>query len=292
MSWLTDVVRPKIKTLISRKKEIPDNLWSKCSKCEHMLFHRDLVDNYQVCHYCQHHMRIDTVTRLKMLYDEMHYTEVPLAPVVQDPLKFKDSKRYSDRLKEYRAKSNRQDAVVVTYGQIGGKNVVIYQLDFAFMGGSMGLAAGQGLVTAAKIAIQTNSALLAITSSGGARMQEGILSLMQMPRTTVAVQMVKEAGLPYITLLTDPTTGGVSASFAMLGDITLAEPGATIGFAGARVIEETIRQKLPSNFQKAEFLQEHGMVDIVVHRHNVREKLVTLLRHLMTQTPSRIGLLK
>lgn len=292
MSWLTDVVRPKIKTLISRKKDIPDNLWFKCTKCDHMLFYKDLLENHQVCHYCQNHMRIDAVSRLKMLYDDRTYADFPLPPVLQDPLKFKDSKKYTDRLKEYRTKLNQQDAVHVTYGQMGGQNVVIFVLDFAFMGGSMGLAAGQALVHAAKLAIQMNAALIAVTSSGGARMQEGILSLMQMPKTTIAVQMVKEAGLPYITILTDPTTGGVSASFAMLGDITIAEPGALIAFTGARVIQETIRQKLPDHFQTAEFLQEHGMVDMVVHRKDMRDRIIVLLKHLLKSPKQNVELLR
>lgn len=284
MSWLTDVVRPRIKTLMGVKKEIPDNLWSKCTKCDHMLFHRDLVSNHQVCHYCQNHMRLDSLSRLKLIFDEGIFSEIPIPPVAKDPLKFKDSKKYTDRLKEYRQKTNRDDAVIVAQGAIGNKNAVVYLLDFSFMGGSMGLAAGQGLLTAAQTAIRNQCALIAITSSGGARMQEGILSLMQMPKTTIAVQMVKEAGLPYITLLTDPTTGGVSASFAMLGDIAIAEPGATIGFAGARVVQETIRQKLPDHFQKAEFLEDHGMIDMVVHRHKLKEQLKLILQHLSSSS--------
>lgn len=281
MNWLTDVVRPKIKALITRKKEIPENLWTKCQKCDHMLFQKDFDQNFHVCHYCDHHMVLDADMRLKMLFDNQSYKIIDLPEVLQDPLKFKDTKKYTDRLKEYRQKTGRKDAVIVASGQIGQKNAVVYVLDFNFMGGSMGIAAGEALVIASNIAIQTRSALIAITGSGGARMQEGILSLMQMARTTVAVQQIKEAKLPYITLLTNPTTGGVSASFAMLGDVAIAEPAATIGFSGARVIEETIRQKLPENFQKSEYLKDHGMVDMVIHRHELRNTFIKLLNHLM-----------
>lgn len=276
MNWLTNFVRPKIQALM-RKNEVPENLWTKCPSCEHMLFHRDLVTNYHVCHHCQHHIRLDVIERIKMLIDEGTLVTHEYIKVIQDPLKFKDIKKYSDRLKDYRQKTSRQDVVVVAHGQVLSNPCVIAAFDFSFMGGSMGMAVGEALVKAAEIAIKTHSPLLVIPASGGARMQEGILSLMQMPRTTIAVEMVKDAGLPYITLLTDPTTGGVSASFAMLGDISISEPGAVIGFAGARVIEETIRQKLPEGFQKAEYLLEHGMIDMVVHRHQLKEKLGQLL---------------
>lgn len=282
MNWLTNFVRPKIQALI-RRSEIPDNLWTKCPGCEHMLFHRDLLENMSVCHHCQHHLRIGIKERLEMLFDDNKYTEVEIPKVIADPLKFKDSKKYSDRLKEYRQKTDREDSVVVAYGHIGGQISVIAAFNFAFMGGSMGMAAGQALLKASDLAVRTNSPLIVVTASGGARMQEGILSLMQMPRTIIAVEKVKEAGLPYITLLTDPTTGGVSASFAMLGDIAISEPGAIIGFAGARVIEETIRQKLPEGFQKAEYLLEHGMIDMVVHRHKLRETFIQLLQMLSPQ---------
>lgn len=277
MNWLTNFVRPKIQALI-RRPELPDNLWIKCPGCEHMLFHRDLLENLSVCHHCNHHLRLGIVQRLEMLFDNGHYTETDIPKVPADPLKFKDTKKYSDRLKDYRQKTERDDAVVVAYGQLGGQAVVVAGFNFSFMGGSMGMAAGQALLTAADMAVKTKSPLLVVTASGGARMQEGILSLMQMPRTIIAVEKVKEAGLPYITLLTDPTTGGVSASFAMLGDIAIAEPGAIIGFAGARVIEETIRQKLPEGFQKAEYLLEHGMIDMVIHRHKLKETLTQILQ--------------
>jgi acetyl-CoA carboxylase carboxyl transferase subunit beta len=282
MNWLTNFVRPKIQALI-RRPEIPDNLWTKCPGCEHMLFHRDLLENLSVCHHCQHHLRIGIKERFELLFDDKKYTEVDVPAVNSDPLKFKDSKKYSDRLKEYRQKTDREDSVAVAYGHIGGQISVVAAFNFSFMGGSMGMAAGQALLKASELAVRTNSPLIVVTASGGARMQEGILSLMQMPRSIIAVERVKEAGLPYITLLTDPTTGGVSASFAMLGDIAISEPGAIIGFAGARVIEETIRQKLPEGFQKAEYLLEHGMIDMVVHRHKLKDTFVQLLQMLSPQ---------
>ncbi len=285
MNWLTNFVKPKIEALIHRNN-IPDNLWTKCPKCEHMLFHRDLQENLFVCHHCQHHMRIDVKARLESLFDEQNYVEIDVPKVIADPLKFKDSKRYVDRLKEYRHKTNRQDSVIVAYGQISRIPSVIAAFDFNFMGGSMGLAAGEALLKASEHAIKTHSPLIAISASGGARMQEGILSLMQLPRSIIAVQQVKEAGLPYITILTDPTTGGVTASFAMLGDVSIAEPDCLIGFAGARVIEETIRQKLPEGFQRAEYLLAHGMIDMVTHRSQMKQTLGQLLTHVMPNRSS------
>jgi len=280
MNWLTNFVKPKIQALINKKVDVPENLWTKCPGCEHMLFHRDLKANLGVCHHCDNHMRITAKERLHNLFDNGLYTLQDVPKAIHDPLKFKDSKRYADRLKEYRHKTGNEDSVLVAFGQVKGHNVVVCIFDFDFMGGSMGLYAGQAMVTAAELAVKSHSPMLAITASGGARMQEGILSLMQMPRTTIAVQMVKEAGLPYLTLLTDPTTGGVSASFAMLGDISLAEPGAIIGFTGARVIEETIRQKLPEGFQRSEYLRDHGMLDIVVKRKDIADTLGKILQHL------------
>lgn len=279
MNWLTNFVRPKIKALM-RKEEVPDNLWTKCPSCEHMLFHRDLTENMHVCHHCGHHMRLNVFKRLDYLFDDGAYTKVPVPDVATDPLKFKDTKRYIDRLKDYRIKTGNQDVVQVAYGQIGGKSAVVAAFDFSFMGGSMGMAVGEAILAASDLAVKSRCALIVVPASGGARMQEGILSLMQMPRTIIAVEKVKRAGLPYITLLTDPTTGGVSASFAMLGDVAIAEPGAIIGFAGARVIEETIRQKLPEGFQKAEYLLEHGMIDMVVPRRDLNQKIGMLLNHL------------
>ena len=277
MNWLSTFVRPKIQALMGTKQETPDNLWIKCTACDHMLFHRDLTEHNKVCHHCGHHFRITAKERFNLLFDKGAYTLHPLPKVVQDPLKFRDLKKYTDRLKEYRQKTGNDDGIQVAFGTIGGINTVIAAFDFSFMGGSMGLAVGEGIVAASELALKTHAPLIVIPASGGARMQEGILSLMQMPRTTIAVTRIKEAGLPYIVLLTDPTTGGVSASFAMLGDITLAEPGATIGFAGARVIEETMRQKLPEGFQTAEYLREHGMVDIVVARKNLCDTLSKIL---------------
>lgn len=280
MNWLTNFVKPKIQALINKKVDVAENLWTKCPGCEHMLFHRDLKANLGVCHHCGNHMRITAKERLQNLFDNGLYTLQDVPKAIHDPLKFKDSKRYADRLKEYRHKTGNEDSVLVAFGQVKGHNVVVCIFDFDFMGGSMGLYAGQAMVTAAELAVKSHSPMLAITASGGARMQEGILSLMQMPRTTIAVQMVKEARLPYVTLLTDPTTGGVSASFAMLGDISLAEPGAIIGFTGARVIEETIRQKLPEGFQRSEYLRDHGMLDIVVQRKEIPETLGKIFHHL------------
>jgi acetyl-CoA carboxylase carboxyl transferase subunit beta len=279
MNWITNFVKPKIKALI-QKTDVPDNLWRKCIGCEHMLFHRDLEENHQVCHHCGYHLKIDIKERLKLLFDNGQYSVFDIPKALEDPLKFKDLKKYSDRLKEYRHKTGHNDSVIVAYGSINKNSAVVLAYNFDFMGGSMGMVAGQGMITAAKLAVETKSALIAITASGGARMQEGIFSLMQMPRTTIAVQSVKEAGLAYITLLTNPTTGGVSASFAMLGDISIAEPSAIIGFAGARVIEETIKQKLPDGFQKAEYLLDHGMIDMVVHRHKLKETIGNFLSHI------------
>lgn len=280
MNWLTDFVRPRVRALV-QKADIPDNLWHKCPACENMIFHRDLEKNLSVCHHCGHHMRLGVIERLKLLFDGDTYHDVPLPKAYDDPLKFKDRKRYSDRLKEARAKTGRQDAIVVGSGTIGGQAAVVAAFDFSFMGGSMGTAVGSGIVAAAEEAVRKHAALIVVPSSGGARMQEGILSLMQMPRTTVAVNMVKDAGLPYIVLLADPTTGGVSASFAMLGDIHIAEPGAQIGFAGKRVIQQTIREELPEGFQTAEYLKAHGMVDMVVPRVEQAETLGRILSMLM-----------
>ena len=277
MSWLTNFVRPKIRALVKRR-DVPDNLWTKCSSCGYMIFHRDLEANLHVCQNCGHHMRIPLVDRLNMLFDEGKYTRIAVPDVAGDPLKFRDGKKYTERLKEARSRTGERDAAIVAYGKLDEVDVVIAGLNFAFMGGSMGLAVGEALVSASELAAERNAPLIAITASGGARMQEGALSLMQMPRTVIAVQMVKEAGLPYIVLLTDPTTGGVSASFAMLGDVHITEPRAMIGFAGARVIEQTVRETLPEDFQTAEYLLEHGMVDIVAKRPELRKTLARVVR--------------
>ena len=286
MNWLTNFIRPKIRSFVEQK-EMPDNLWQKCPACEGMLFNRDLQEHLNVCTHCGHHMKIAVGERLKLLFDEGKFNEIVPPKVPHDPLRFKDRKRYADRIKETRARTGRDDAIVIARGAMGGMPVVVAAFDFSFMGGSMGAAVGEGLVAAAEMAVRERAALIAIPASGGARMQEGALSLMQMPRTIVAVEMVKAARLPYIVLLTDPTTGGVSASFAMVGDIHIAEPGTTIGFAGKRVIQETIREELPKGFQTAEYLLEHGMIDMVVPRKDLRATLVRILGILQQQ--SRAG---
>ena len=283
MSWLTNIVLPKIRAVVA-KKDVPDKLWVKCPSCEQMLFYRELEANLFVCRNCGYHLRLDPGRRFELIFDDGNYTKVELPKTAIDPLRFRDRKRYSDRLKEAQAK-NGGDALQVAHGRVGGVPAVAAVFDFEFMGGSMGVAVGEGLIAASRLAVLQEAALIVVPASGGARMQEGILSLMQLPRSILAVEEVKAAGLPYIVLLTDPTTGGVSASFAMLGDIALAEPGAVIGFAGARVIEETIREKLPEGFQRAEYLLEHGMVDMVVPRQQLRETLARLLDLLCRKQP-------
>ena len=282
MNWLSNIIRPRVRSLV-QPKEVPDNLWQKCPSCEGMLFHRDLKNNANVCYHCGHHMRITVKERLELLFDNGQYKSLAIPDVPFDPLKFKDRKKYADRLKETRAKTGLKDAMTIACGEIKGQKTVIAAFNFSFMGGSMGAAVGESIVKAAQEAVKTNSAFIVIPASGGARMQESVISLMQMPRTIIAVEMVKEAGLPYIVLLTDPTTGGVSASFAMVGDIHIAEPGSMIGFAGRRVIEETVREKLPEDFQTAEYLLEHGMVDRVIPRSELRDELGTILGLLMDQ---------
>ena len=287
MSWLTNFVLPKIRAAVGRKA-LPDNLWHKCPGCEQMLFHRELEANLHVCRNCGLHWRISAEQRLRLMFDDGAFTAIELPGTVVDPLKFRDRKRYTDRLKEGQAAFGaHSDAVVVAHGAIEGFPAVIAAFEFGFMGGSMGIAAGEAFLAAAKLAVLQEAALIAVPASGGARMQEGVLSLMQMPRTIIAADMVKEAGLPYIVVLTDPTTGGVSASFAMVGDITLAEPGAVIGFAGARVIEETIRETLPDGFQRAEYLLDHGMIDQVVPRAELRATVGRILRLLRPPQPLR-----
>ncbi|MDD9877052.1 MAG: acetyl-CoA carboxylase, carboxyltransferase subunit beta [Magnetovibrio sp.] len=286
MNWLKNIVRPKLRELVGgQKKDVPENLWHKCPDCSQMIFHRELEKNLHVCQHCGHHMRIGAEARLKTLFDEGAYQTIELPEAPADPLKFRDIKKYTDRLKEARGKNGATDALTVAHGTIGGNKAVIAVLDFAFMGGSMGIAVGEGLLAAARLAVVQKAPLIVASSSGGARMQEGIHSLMQLARTTIAVEEVKDAGLPYITVLTDPTTGGVTASFAMLGDIAIAEPGAIIGFAGQRVIEQTIRETLPEGFQKSEYLLDHGMVDMVVHRHELRDALIRIVGLLMNPGP-------
>ncbi|MGB4058483.1 MAG: acetyl-CoA carboxylase, carboxyltransferase subunit beta [Alphaproteobacteria bacterium] len=280
MNWLTNFIRPKIRSLVE-PKEVPDNLWQKCPKCDGMLFSRELIESLNVCTHCGHHLRLTVKERLPILFDDGKYTKLELPDVPLDPLKFKDRKKYADRIREARHETGLKDAITVAKGTIGGQNAVVAAFNFSFMGGSMGAGVGEGLVMAAEEAVRTGSAFIAIPASGGARMQEGMLSLIQMPRSIIAVEMVKEARLPYIVILVDPTTGGVSASFAMVGDIHIAEPGATIGFAGRRVIEETVREKLPEDFQTAEYLREKGMVDMVVARKDQHEVLSRILNILM-----------
>jgi acetyl-CoA carboxylase carboxyl transferase subunit beta len=241
MSWLTEFVRPKIRTLFA-KREVPDNLWRQCPACQQRIFHRDLIANLKVCSHCGFHMRGSAIERLGWTFDEGSFTRIELPKAVADPLKFRDTKRYTDRLKEARDKTHLDDAIVVAHGLIGGHKAVVAAMEFDFIGGSMGAAVGNGLVAAARLAVLQDAPMIVFTASGGARMQEGAISLMQMPRSIIATRLVKDAGLPYIVVLTDPTTGGVTASFTMLGDIQIAEPGAEIGFAGARVIEQTVRE--------------------------------------------------
>ena len=272
MSWIENFVRPKIKALIS-KDDLPDNMWCTCPGCKSMLYFKDLEEHLNVCGNCGHHMRMGAKARLEMLFDKGEYEKIETPKGLYDPLKFKDRKKYTERLKEAQTKTNSDDVVLVGFGTVGGVETVIAVFDFRFMGGSMGNAVGAALLKAAENAVAKKAPFVVIPSSGGARMQEGMMSLMQMARTTIAVEMVKEAGLPYIVILTDPTTGGVTASFAMLGDIHIAEPGAQISFAGKRVIQETIREALPQGFQTAEFLKEHGMVDMVVPRGELKQKL-------------------
>jgi acetyl-CoA carboxylase carboxyl transferase subunit beta len=277
MSWL-DRVRNTIPFIARR--ETPDNLWHKCAGCGQMLFVKEYEENQSVCPKCDHHGRIGPDERFDALFDSGIYTLLPLPGVREDPLKFRDQKRYVDRLKSARTETGEQDALVNAKGLIEGKHAVVGVQDFAFMAGSMGLAVGAAFVAGVEAAIAARCPYIIFTAAGGARMQEGILSLMQMPKTTVAIAMLREARLPYIVVMTDPTTGGVTASYAMLGDVQLAEPGALIGFAGQRVIESTIREKLPEGFQRAEYLLDHGMLDMVVHRHKLRETLATLTDYL------------
>ncbi|MDZ7629578.1 MAG: acetyl-CoA carboxylase, carboxyltransferase subunit beta [Parvularculaceae bacterium] len=278
MSWLSNLAPPGIKAMFRKNDEASDSLWVKCPGCGQMLFGKDLEASLSVCANCGHHLRQSVTDRLKALFDGGLYSEIAVQPPPEDPLQFRDEKKYADRLKDYRRKTGRPDAMVAALGAVEGTPAVAAVQDFEFMGGSMGMALGETMIRAAETAVDERAALIVFTASGGARMQEGILSLMQMPRTTIAVQMMREAGLPYIVVLTHPTTGGVTASYAMLGDIHIAEPGALIGFAGPRVIEQTIREKLPEGFQRAEFLREKGMVDLVVPRAELKATIARLIR--------------
>jgi acetyl-CoA carboxylase carboxyl transferase subunit beta len=284
MNWISNYVRPKINSLFSRR-EVPENLWTKCPECGTMLFHRELSDNLNVCTNCDHHMAISPRDRFRALFDGGIFTEVKVPEPLADPLQFRDQKKYPERLKAARAATSEKEAMLVAEGEMGRTQVVVAAQDFSFMAGSMGMYVGNAIVAAATRAVDLRRPLILFSAAGGARMQEGILSLMQMPRTTVAVQMLKEARLPYIVVLTHPTTGGVTASYAMLGDVQIAEPGALICFAGPRVIEQTIREKLPEGFQRAEYLLDHGMLDRVTHRKYLRDDLIGITRMLAALPP-------
>jgi acetyl-CoA carboxylase carboxyl transferase subunit beta len=283
LNWISNYVRPKINSLFSRR-EVPENLWTKCAECGTMLFHRELSENLNVCTQCDHHMGISPRARLEALFDGGIFVEVDVPKPITDPLHFRDQKKYPDRMKAAQKKTGETEAMLVVEGEMGRTGIVAACQDFAFMGGSMGMYVGNAIIAAAQRAVELKRPLILFSAAGGARMQEGILSLMQMPRTTIAVQMLKEAGLPYIVVLTHPTTGGVTASYAMLGDVQIAEPNALIGFAGARVIEQTIGEKLPEGFQRAEYLLDHGMLDRVTKRTDLKDELVTIVRMLTKQS--------
>ena len=288
MNWISNYVRPTINSLFSRR-EVPENLWTKCGECGTMLFHRELSDNHNVCTNCDHHMAFSPRERFRLLFDGGIFTEVKVPETVVDPLLFRDQKRYPDRLKAAQKNTGERDAMLVAEGEIFRTPIVALAQDFSFMGGSMGMYVGNAIIAAAERAVALKRPMVLFSAAGGARMQEGILSLMQMPRSTVAVEMLKEAGMPYIVVLTHPTTGGVTASYAMLGDVQIAEPNALICFAGARVIEQTIREKLPEGFQRAEYLLDHGMLDRVTHRRALKDELVTVIRMLMGQSAAVRG---
>ena len=288
MNWITNYVRPRINSIFSRR-ETPENLWTKCDECGTMLFHRELAENLNVCSNCGHHMQISPRDRFRALFDGGIFTEVDVPKPIADPLHFKDQKRYPDRLKAAQKSTEEKEAMLVCEGEMGRMTVIAAAQDFSFMGGSMGMYVGNAIIAAAERAVKRKAPLVLFSAAGGARMQEGILSLMQMPRTTVAVEMLKEAGLPYIVVLTHPTTGGVTASYAMLGDVHIAEPNALICFAGPRVIEQTIREKLPDGFQRAEYLLDHGMLDRVTPRTEMRDELIVLLRMMMGLPPAVAG---
>ncbi|NBR35310.1 MAG: acetyl-CoA carboxylase carboxyltransferase subunit beta [Rhodobacteraceae bacterium] len=288
MNWITNYVRPRINSIFSRR-EVPENLWSKCGDCGTMLFHRELSENQNVCTQCGHHMAISPRDRFAALFDGGIFVEVKVPEPITDPLHFKDQKKYPERMKAAQKSTNEKEAMLVAEGEIGRTPIVAAAQDFSFMAGSMGMYVGNAIIAAAERAVKLKRPLVLFSAAGGARMQEGILSLMQMPRTTVAVQMLKEAGLPYIVVLTHPTTGGVTASYAMLGDVQIAEPNALICFAGPRVIEQTIREKLPEGFQRAEYLLDHGMLDMVISRTEMRDELIKVIRMLMKEPPAISG---
>lgn len=288
MNWISNYMKPKINSIFSRR-ETPDNLWTKCPECGTMLFHRELADNLNVCINCNHHMNITPRDRCKSMFDGSVFEEFKAKEVITDPLKFKDQKKYTDRIKDARKKTGEDEAMLLAKGKMGRTQVVVAVQDFSFMGGSMGMGVGNAIIAACEQALKLKCPLILFSAAGGARMQEGIMSLMQMPRTTVALQLLKEANLPFIVVLTHPTTGGVTASYAMLGDVHIAEPNALICFAGPRVIEQTIREKLPEGFQRAEYLLDHGMLDRVTHRKNMRSDIITIIRMLMNLSPEIKG---
>jgi acetyl-CoA carboxylase carboxyl transferase subunit beta len=288
MNWLTNYVKPKLESVLNRKKDTPDNLWHKCKGCGQLIFAKEFKAALSVCSNCDHHERVGPQDRFEHLFDGSKFSVLPMQVSNDDPLKFKDQKKYTDRLRDNRKKTGDEDAMKVAHGLLGGYNAVVAAQNFFFMGGSMGVSVGDAFLDGARKAVELGAPYIVISSAGGARMQEGILSLMQMPRTTVGVQMVKEAGLPYIAVLADPTTGGVTASYAMLGDVQIAEPGALIGFAGTRVIEDTIREKLPEGFQRSEYLHEHGMLDMVIHRNKLRDELIKIIA-MLTHDGERRG---
>ena len=288
MNWISNYVRPRINSIFSRR-ETPDNLWTKCKECGTMLFHREVLDNLNVCTSCGHHMAITPRDRFISLFDGGIFAEIDVPTPIDDPLTFRDQKKYPDRMKAAQKGTGEKDAMLVGTGDIGRTPIVAAAQDFSFMGGSMGMYVGNAIIAAAEAAVKAKCPLILCSAAGGARMQEGILSLMQMPRSTVAIQMLKEAGLPYIVVLTHPTTGGVTASYAMLGDVHIAEPNALICFAGPRVIEQTIREKLPEGFQRAEYLLDHGMLDRVTPRTEMRGELITIVRMLMGMSPEIKG---
>ena len=286
MNWISNYVRPRINAIFS-KKDTPENLWQKCDKCGLMLFHREVKDSLCVCTGCGHHMHISPKDRLISLFDGGIYSKIPYEDVIEDPLNFKDTKKYTDRIKETRKKTDEKDAMVLAIGNIGRLKTTVAIQNFEFMGGSMGMSVGNSIIEGVNTSIKHKTPFVLFAAAGGARMQESILSLMQMPRSTVAIQSLRENRLPYIVILTNPTTGGVTASYAMLGDITIAEPNALICFAGPRVIEQTIGEKLPEGFQKSEYLLDHGMVDMVVSRDKIRDYLILIL-HILMKKPRAI----
>ena len=287
MNWISNVVRPRIRSLLTTKRDVPDNMWVKCPESGQMVFHRDLEANQFVVPGSNYHMRMTAVQRLAHAFDDGAYDKVALPTVPLDPLRFRDGRRYVDRLKDAKTDTQLEDAVLIGDGRLDGSRVTMAAQDFKFMGGSLGMAAGEAVIAGMLHAVANRTPFILFAASGGARMQEGILSLMQMPRTTIAVQRLRDARLPYIVVLTDPTTGGVTASYAMLGDIHIAEPGALICFAGPRVIQQTIREQLPEGFQRAEYLLAHGMIDMVVHRHEMRATLARVCR-LLTRAPAAL----